>query len=99
MVRQIIEDLEKGDLCAKEVESYLIDIKNLNLAIEAKDSVISISDKKIGEYKDIIKEKDTQLQKKENIITATKIAVRGRMIQSFIGGTAAGVVIGVILMI
>ena len=99
MVRQIIEDLEKGDLCAKNVESYLIDIQNLNAAIAAKDTVISLSDKKIEEYKDIVKEKNIQLQKKENIITATKIAVRGKMIKSFIGGTATGVIIGVILML
>ena len=99
MVRQIIEDLEKGDLCAKNIESYLTDIKNLKNAIEAKDSVILISDRKIEEYKGIIDEKNTQLDKKESIITATKIAVRGRMIKSFIGGTAAGAIIGVILML
>jgi hypothetical protein len=99
MVRQIIEDLEKGDLCAKNIKSYLTDIKNLKNAIEAKDSVILISDRKIEEYKGIIDEKNTQLDKKESIITATKIAVRGRMIKSFIGGTAAGAIIGVILML
>lgn len=99
MVRQIIEDLEKGDLCAKNVKSYLIDIQNLNAAIAAKDSVISLSDKKIDEYSSIVKEKDEQLKKKENIINTTKIAVRGKMLQSFIGGTATGVIIGVILML
>lgn len=91
--------MEKGDLCAKNVESYLVDIQNLKHAIEAKDSVVSISDKKLQEYKSIVKEKDKQLEKKENIITATKIATRGKMIKSFIGGTATGAIIGVILML
>lgn len=99
MVRQIIEDLEEGDLCKKTAQSYLIDIQSLKTAIEAKNSEIDILDAKIDNYVEIGKEKDRQIEAKEKIILANKVVLRGRMFQSFIGGSLAGVVIGVVIML
>jgi len=99
MVRQIIKDLEKGDLCETTAQSYLIDIQNLKTAIEAKDSEIGILDDKIDNYVEIGKEKDKQIEAKEKIILANKVVLRGRMFQSFIGGSLAGIVIGVVIML
>jgi len=99
MVRQIIKDLEKGDLCETTAQSYLIDIQSLKTAIEAKDSEIGILDDKIDNYVEIGKEKDKQIEAKEKIILANKVVLRGRMFQSFIGGSLAGIVIGVVIML
>lgn len=99
MVRQIIEDLEKGDLCETTAQSYLIDIQNLKTAIEAKDSEIGILDDKIDNYVEIGKEKDKQIEAKEKIILANKVVQRGKMFQGFVGGSLAGIVIGVVIML
>lgn len=99
MVRRIIEDLEKGDLCETTAQSYLMDIQSLKTAIEAKNSEIGILDDKIDNYVEIGKEKDRQIEAKEKIILANKVALRGRMFQGFVGGSLTGIVIGVVIML
>ena len=99
MVRQIIEDLEKGDLCKTTAQSYLIDIQSLKTAIEAKNSEIGILDDKIDNYVEIGKEKDRQIEAKEKIILANKVTLRGKMFKGFVGGSLTGVVIGVVVML
>jgi len=93
MVRKIITDLESGDLAKKEVVSYQIDIKNLKVAIDAKDGQIINLNTKAVNLQNIITEKDIQLQLKDDEIKVLKKDKKGNFFKGFLGGTAAGALI------
>ena len=99
IARQVIVDLEKGDLCKKELESYLIDIASLNKAIQAKDGQIANLESIKTNLNTIAKEKNTQITKKDEYISYLKKAKRMNLIKGWLSGAALGALITVILTI
>tara|TARA_R110000803_G_scaffold36932_6_gene79515 strand:+ start:10374 stop:10823 length:450 start_codon:yes stop_codon:yes gene_type:complete len=97
--RQVIVDLERGDLCNKELESYLIDIASLNEAIQAKDGQIANFESVKTNLNAIAKEKNTQITKKDEYISYLKKAKRMNLIKGWLSGAALGALITVILTI
>lgn len=99
IARQVIIDLEKGDLCQKELESYLRDIESLNGVIIAKDgqiaNLISIKDNLNG----VIDEKNAQIEKQKKYQTTLNRQRRWNLYKGWIGGTIVGTVIGIIISI
>ena len=65
IARQVIVDLEKGDLCQKELESYLRDIESLNQAITAKDGQISNLIDTKNNLNGVIDQKNSQIERQE----------------------------------
>lgn len=99
IARQVIVDLERGDLCQKELESYLRDIESLNQAIEAKDGQISnLLDTK-NNLNGIIEEKNSQIKKQEKYQATLQRQRRWNLYKGWAGGTIVGTVIGIILML
>ena len=99
IAREIIVDLERGDLCQKELESYLKDIQNLNQAIQAKDgqiaNLLGVKDNLNG----VIDEKNSQIKKQEKYQATLRRQRRWNLYKGWMGGTIVGTVIGIIIMI
>ena len=99
IARQVIIDLEKGDLCQKELESYLRDIESLNQAIQAKDgqiaNLLGVKDNLNG----VIDEKNSQIKKQEKYQATLRRQRRWNLYKGWMGGTIVGTVIGIIIMI
>ena len=99
IARQVIVDLEKGDLCQKELESYLRDIENLNQAITAKDGQISnLTDTKAN-LNGIIDQKNSQIEKQEKYQATLRRQRRWNLYKGWMGGTIVGTVVGIIIML
>lgn len=99
IAREVITDLEKGDLCQKELESYLRDIENLNQAIEAKDGQISnLIDTKTN-LNGIIEEKNSQIEKQKKYQATLRRQRRWNLYKGWMGGTVVGTVVGIIIML
>ena len=99
IARQVIVDLEKGDLCQKELESYLRDIKNLNQAITAKDGQIANLITTKDNLNEVIKEKESQIEKHKKYEATLRRQRKWNLYKGWMGGTVVGTVIGIIIMI
>lgn len=99
IARQVIVDLEKGDLCQKELESYLRDIENLNQAITAKDGQIANLITTKDNLNEVIKEKESQIEKHKEYEATLRRQRRWNLYKGWMGGTVVGTVIGIIIMI
>jgi len=99
VARQVIADLERGDLCQKELESYLKDIENLNKAIYAKDgqiaNLLGVKDNLNG----VIDQKNSQIEKQEKYQATLRRQRRWNLYKGWMGGTIVGTIIGIIVMI
>ena len=99
IARQVITDLEKGDLCQKELESYLRDIESLNQAITAKDGQISnLLDTK-NNLNGVIDQKNFQIEKHEKYEAKLRRQRKWNLYKGWMGGTILGTVIGIIISI
>ena len=72
MVRQIMVDLETGDFCQKEKQSYLRDIENLRKLISIREKEHENTAGRLNDCQGIVKEKDLQIKLKEDEIKALK---------------------------
>ena len=99
MVRQIIEDLERGDLCAKENESYLKDIENLNQAMTAKDGQIANLIDIKNNLNGVIDEKNLQIEKQKKYQQTLQRQRMWNLYKGWAGGLTVGTVIGIIVML
>jgi phosphatidate phosphatase PAH1 len=72
MVRQIMVDLETGDFCQKEKQSYLRDIENLRKLISIREKEHENTEGRLNDCQGIVKEKDLQIKLKEDEIKALK---------------------------
>lgn len=99
IARQVIVDLEKGDLCQKELESYLRDIESLNQAIIAKDGQIAnLLDTK-DNLNGIVEEKNSQIKKQEKYQATLRRQRRWNLYKGWMGGTIVGTVVGIVIML
>ena len=99
IAREVITDLERGDLCQKELESYLRDIESLNQAIEAKDGQISNLIDTKNNLNGIIEEKNSQIKKQEKYQATLRRQRRWNLYKGWMGGTIVGTVVGIIIML
>jgi peptidoglycan hydrolase CwlO-like protein len=99
IARQVIVDLEKGDLCQKELESYLRDIENLNQAITAKDGQISNLIDTKNNLNGVIEEKNSQIEKQKKYQATLRRQRRWNLYKGWMGGTVVGTVVGIIIML
>jgi len=99
IARQVIVDLEKGDLCQKELESYLRDIENLNQAITAKDGQISNLIDTKNNLNGVIEEKNSQIEKQKKYQATLRRQRRWNLYKGWMGGTIVGTVVGIIIML
>jgi len=99
IARQVITDLEKGDLCQKELESYLRDIESLNQAIQAKDGQIAnLLGVKVN-LNGVIDQKNSQIEKQEKYQATLRRQRRWNLYKGWMGGTVVGTVVGIIIML
>ena len=99
IAREVITDLERGDLCQKELESYLRDIESLNQAITAKDGQIAnLIDTKTN-LNGIIEEKNSQIEKQKKYQATLRRQRRWNLYKGWMGGTVVGTVVGIIIML
>lgn len=99
VARQVIYDLERGDLCQKELESYLRDIESLNQAITAKDGQIANLIDIKNNLNGIIDEKNLQIEKQIKYQATLQRQRRWNLYKGWVGGTIVGTVIGIIISI
>jgi len=99
VARQVVIDLEKGDLCEKELESYLRDIENLNQALIAKDGQISNLIDIKNNLNGVIDEKNLQIEKQKKYQAKLQRQRKWNLYKGWIGGTVVGTVIGIIISI
>jgi hypothetical protein len=99
IVREIIVDLEKLDLCEVEKESYLRDIESLNGVIAAKDgqiaNLLNVKDNLNG----VIDQKNSQIEKQEKYQTTLRRQRRWNLYKGWSGGIILGTVLGIIIML
>ena len=99
IAREIIIDLEKGDLCQKELESYLVDIESYKLAITAKDGQIANLIDTKNNLNGVIDEKNLQIEKQKKYQATLQRQRRWNLYKGWAGGTLVGTVIGIIISI
>ena len=99
MVREIIVDLEKLDLCEVEKESYLRDIESLNQALTAKDGQIANLVDTKNNLNGIIDQKNSQIERQEKYQATLRRQRKWNLYKGWMGGTIVGTVIGIIIMI
>mgnify|MGYP007089910732 CR=1 FL=1 len=99
IAREVITDLERGDLCQKELESYLRDIESLNQAIIAKDGQISNLIDTKNNLNGIIEEKNSQIEKQKKYQATLRRQRRWNLYKGWMGGTVVGTVVGIIIML
>ena len=95
MVRKIVLDLERGDFCKIELESYKRDINSLRTSITIKEEQIATKNTHITKLEGIIEEKVKQIKLKEDEISTLKKEKAGKYWNGlFTGlGTGAGVIL------
>ena len=99
IARQVIVDLEKGDLCQQELESYLKDIESLNTAIGAKNKQITNLIEAKYALEKVVDEKDKQLEEQSAYQKKLRRQRKWNLYKGWMGGTIVGTVIGIIIMI
>ena len=99
IAREIIVDLEKGDLCQAELESYLRDIESLNQAMTAKDGQIANLIDIKNNLNGVIDEKNLQIEKQKKYQQTLQRQRMWNLYKGWAGGLTVGTVIGVILML
>ena len=99
IARQVIYDLERGDLCQKELESYLIDIENYKLAITAKDGQIANLIDTKNNLNGVIDEKNLQIEKQKKYQATLQRQRKWNLYKGWAGGTIVGTVIGILISI
>ena len=72
MVRQIMVDLETGDFCQQEKQSYLRDIGILRKLMVIREQEYENNVGRLNDCKGIVKEKDLQIRLKNDEIQALK---------------------------
>jgi hypothetical protein len=72
MVRQIMVDLETGDFCQQEKQSYLRDIGNLRKLMAIREQEYENTVGRLNDCKGVVKEKDLQIRLKDDEIQALK---------------------------
>ena len=72
MVRQIMVDLETGDFCQQEKQSYLRDIGNLRKLMAIREQEYENTVGRLNYCKGVVKEKDLQIRLKNDEIQALK---------------------------
>ena len=72
IVRQIMVDLETGDFCQQEKQSYLRDIGNLRKLMVIREQEYENNVGRLNDCKGIVKEKDLQIRLKNDEIQALK---------------------------
>ena len=90
IAKEIVIDLEKGDLCAKEIESYLKDIESLNTVITSKDGQIANLQEVRDNLNNIVTQKDSQIAKQDKY--AAKL--RRQRLWNFYKGIGSGILVG-----
>ena len=68
MVRQIMVDLETGDFCQQEKQSYLRDIENLRKLMTIREQEYENTVGRLNDCKGVVKEKDLQIRLKNDEI-------------------------------
>jgi hypothetical protein len=92
MVRQIMVDLETGDFCQKEKQSYLRDIENLRKLASIREQEYENTAGRLNDCQGIVKEKDLQIRLKNDEIQALKREKNSK----FWNGAAIGFGTGVV---
>jgi hypothetical protein len=92
MVRQIMVDLETGDFCQQEKQSYLRDIENFRKLMAIREQEYENNVGRLNDCKGIVKEKDLQIRLKNDEIQALK-REKG---SNFWRGTALGLGTGIV---
>lgn len=95
MVRKVIADIELGDLCKIELESWIREAKGLRDVIEIQKEQISKKDGSIKVLNEIVKENKIQLEVKDKEIALLKTEKSGKYWRGLLTGlgTGAGIVI------
>jgi len=99
IARQIVVDLEKGDLCQTELESYLRDIESLNAVIEAKDGQIANLIDIKNNLNGVIDEKNIQVEKQKAYAARLNKQRKWNLYKGWAGGLGIGTLIGIIVML
>jgi peptidoglycan hydrolase CwlO-like protein len=99
IAKEIITDLEQGDLCQAELESYLRDIQSLNQAMTAKDGQIANLIGIKNNLNGVIDEKNSQIAKQEKYQATLRRQRRWNLYKGWMGGTVVGTVVGIIIML
>jgi hypothetical protein len=99
IARQIIIDLETGDLCEKEKESYLRDIESLNGVITAKDGQIANLIDIKNNLNGVIDEKNLQIEKQKTYAAKLRQQRKWNLYKGWAGGIGVGTLIGIIIML
>lgn len=92
MVRQIMVDLETGDFCQQEKQSYLRDIENLRKLMTIREQEYQNVFGRLVDAQNIVKEKDLQIKLKVDEIQALKQEKQS----NFWKGAALGLGTGVV---
>jgi len=99
VAREIIVDLEKGDLCQSELESYLKDIETLNQIIVTKDGQIANLIDIKNNLNGVIEEKNTQVEKQQAYAANLRKLNKKNFYKGIASGTGVGVLIGILIML
>ena len=97
VTRKVIADLEAGDLCKKELASYIVEAKGLREVIDFQKEQIGKKDEAIKGYKEVIAEKELQISIKEKEILVHKASSRSNYWKGLFTGLGSGAGIVLIL--
>ena len=92
MVRQIMVDLETGDFCQQEKQSYLRDIGNLRKLMVIREQEYENNVGRLNDCKGIVKEKDLQIRLKNDEIQALKREKGSNFWRGTVLGLGTGIV-------
>ena len=92
MVRQIMVDLETGDFCQQEKQSYLRDIGNLRKLMVIREQEYENNVGRLNDCKGIVKEKDLQIRLKNDEIQALKREKGSNFWKGTVLGLGTGIV-------
>ena len=90
MAKQVVIELEEGDLVRKELTIISDITEKLKSQVTIQDQIIKTKDLKIQNLELIIAEKD----KIVSICDKEKTIIQGKVKKSFVGGTLVGIGIG-----
>ena len=92
MVRQIMVDLETGDFCQQEKQSYLCDIGNLRKLMVIREQEYENTVGRLNDCKGVVKEKDLQIRLKNDEIQALKREKGSNFWKGTVLGLGTGIV-------
>jgi F0F1-type ATP synthase assembly protein I len=90
MAKQVVIELEEGDLVRKELTIISDITEKLKSQVTIQDQIIKTKDLKIQNLELIIVEKDKII----SICNEEKTIIQGKVKRSFVGGTLVGIGIG-----